>query len=482
VNANDRNPFERHGTLTRSTNGSPIDIETKGDSRDMKCRLSFLLALLVLGLSPILAQTIPPQGFVKMPDAVDCSLHNIMQGGGASTGGQFHPMSVGSLTCKASGGKAEQEVPLVSGDVNHGLLATKSFGDFFLDGGGFSLLLYIRAEQLPAFLHFLGVPTVSAPGEVAPPVDSGQAVSPAAALTSTHAPAPASAAFVPIPPDIDCSIQGLSLKETPNGWIAKTATGLSCSMHGRGPAGTKDVEFVSKKVASGGASTKDFGEIRFAIHGVPAGGGAKLPDGGRMVEVDYSLTPPEPGLVTLILNADYVNAFRSFFSAPTPFEASVASCSGQVAAARPPNAKFKKPETVWRIVNLSDCRVHYAQLIDLGIHGRAGLMMTFDGAVTLTPDPGPGEVAAHVTSIDVWKPPFLIPGTKSGLHGKFTGFAALLGSPNGTMQQEQPELQPGQGYGVVSFKDLRSKKKIAFSTFIADTVRSDEAVMPPFKD
>ncbi len=308
-----------------------------------------------------------------------------------------------------------------------------------------------------------------------------KAVAPATRQAKDDATAPALGAFVALPTDINCAIQDLDVKETPNGWVAKTAAGLSCSMQGRGPAGIKNVEFISKNLNDGAASTKDFGDIRFTIHGVPAMAQGKLPNGGRVAEVEYSGSP-EPGLVTIMLDADHLNAFRAYLSSPTPFEASVASCSGPVAAAWPPNAKFKKPEMIWRVVNLSDCSVYYAQLIDLGIRGRAGLMMTFGGGITLTPDPGPTGVAAHVTSIDAWKPPFLIPGAKSGLHGKFTGFAALLGNPNGTVRQEQPELQPGQGYEDVSFKDLGSKKRISFSKFIADTMGSDKAAAPPLKD
>ncbi len=107
----------------------------------------------------------PPPGFVKMPEVVHCSFKNVMQAGGTSTGGQWAPISVGSLTCTAYGGKAEQDVPLASGNVNNRLLATKSFGNFFVSGGGSSLQLYIPADQMQDFMQFLGAPVVSAPGK-----------------------------------------------------------------------------------------------------------------------------------------------------------------------------------------------------------------------------------------------------------------------------------------------------------------------------
>ena len=133
-------------------------------------------------------------------------------------------------------------------------------------------------------------------------------------------------------------------------------------------------------------------------------------------------------------------------------------------------------------MNLSDCSVYYAPLIDLGIHGRAGMMMIFDGAVTLAPDPGSQGAAAHVTSIDAWKSPILIPGARSSLHGRYSGFATLTSGLDGAFNQEQPELQPGRGFESVNFKDLHSKKKIGFSNFIADTVESSQAAAPPLKD
>ena len=292
-------------------------------------------------------------------------------------------------------------------------------------------------------------------------------------------PAAASAAFVPLPADIDCSVQGLDVVEGPTAWVAKSAAGLSCTM--RGLAGTKTVDFVSGTLTNGTASTKDFGEVRLIVHGVPRGGGTQLSNGGRISEVVYPLSGPDPGLVTITLGADRVSALRDYLAVPTPFEASVASCSARVAAAWPPDIRSKKPESIWRIVDLAGCNVYYARLIDLGLHCRAGMMLTFNGKVTLTLDPSRPQ-AAHVTSIDPWKPPIAIPGTKSNINGSVTGMAALLGNPDGTVRQEQPELQGGQGFDYVTFKDLRNKQKLFFPKFIADTVETDQAAAPPLKD
>jgi hypothetical protein len=123
----------------------------------MRRTCSLLLWVLCLGLTPVVSQTAPPQGYVKVPSAANCSFHNIMQAGGASTGGGWVPTSIGSLSCKASGGTGEQDVPLVSGEVKNGLFATKSFGDFFISGGGSSLQLYIGADRLQSFRQFLGI-------------------------------------------------------------------------------------------------------------------------------------------------------------------------------------------------------------------------------------------------------------------------------------------------------------------------------------
>lgn len=124
----------------------------------MKRSLSLWLGALALGTSRILAQTAPPQGFVQLPSTVECSFGNVMQSGGASTGGEFVPSSVGSLSCKVSGSgrTSPQDVPLVSGGIRDRLLATRSFGDFFVGGGGMSLQLFIRNEELQPFIQFLG--------------------------------------------------------------------------------------------------------------------------------------------------------------------------------------------------------------------------------------------------------------------------------------------------------------------------------------
>ena len=40
---------------------------------------------------------------VQLPSTVECSFGNVMQSGGASTGGEFVPGPIGSLASKASG-------------------------------------------------------------------------------------------------------------------------------------------------------------------------------------------------------------------------------------------------------------------------------------------------------------------------------------------------------------------------------------------
>lgn len=118
------------------------------------------LHLLLSGCSllfPSLAysQATPPQGFVRVPDTVNCSLYNVMQEGGASTGGAWVLSSVGSLTCKSTLGKSALDVPLADGSVNNGILTTKSFGDLYIGNGSLSSQPYIRAEQMQPFVQFL---------------------------------------------------------------------------------------------------------------------------------------------------------------------------------------------------------------------------------------------------------------------------------------------------------------------------------------
>jgi len=147
--------------------------------------------LLLLAASHAFSQAAPPGGFVKMPESLHCSMHNAMQAGGASTGGQWVLSSVGSLSCSANG-KSEQDVPLVSGVVTNGIIATKSFGDFYIAGGGFSFQIYIRSEQLEPFAQFLGAaavaPARSAPARTVPartdPAETAPAKTPSAKAAS----------------------------------------------------------------------------------------------------------------------------------------------------------------------------------------------------------------------------------------------------------------------------------------------------------
>jgi hypothetical protein len=299
---------------------------------------------------------------------------------------------------------------------------------------------------------------------------------------SPNLPAGASPDVVPIPADVDCAVKGLDLVETANGWIAKEATGLSCSISGRGPAGIKTVEFLSKALINGIATTKEFGEVTFTVNGVPPGGGTTLPNGGRVTEVESALTEKDEGFLTIALHPDQMSAFRAYLSAPTPFEASVASCSAGAAAAWPPNVKIKKQETIWRIVDLGNCSVHYTQAIDLDVQTSAGMFMTFSGTITLTPNRMQSGVSAHVTSLDAWKVPVSIPGTFANIRGQVSGMAMLIGGSDGGAQQEQPQIHGGEGFLAVIFKDIGDKKKVRVASFIADTVASDAAAAPVLKD
>ena len=121
----------------------------------MKRRIWLLSVCSLLVLSLAYSQATPPQGFVRLPDTVSCSLHNVMQEGGASTGGAWVLSSVGSLTCKSALGKSSLNVPLVDGSVNNGILATKLFGDLYIGDGSLSSQPYIRAEQVQPFVQFL---------------------------------------------------------------------------------------------------------------------------------------------------------------------------------------------------------------------------------------------------------------------------------------------------------------------------------------
>lgn len=115
------------------------------------------LIALVLPAGRSMAQTSPPQGYVAVPEAASCSFRDLTQTGGASTGGKWVLSSVGSLVC------GSKEVGLTSGAVSNRMLSTKSFGDLFIGGGGSSLQLYIRSDELNAFMSF-----VQGAGPVAP--------------------------------------------------------------------------------------------------------------------------------------------------------------------------------------------------------------------------------------------------------------------------------------------------------------------------
>ena len=203
----------------------------------MNRALSLWLGVLALGTSPILAQTATPQGFVPLPSTVDCNFGNVMQSGGASTGGEFVPSFVGSLACEASGSgrTSPQDVPLVSGEIHDRLLATKSFGDFFVGGGGMSLQLFIRNEELQSFIQFLG--GSAGPGAQQAPV---------------------------VLPDnvVQCTADGLKLKGIEDeGWTPQTIKGLTCRMAGGAP---KDVPLASGDIVDWVIATSSFGGLTVA--------------------------------------------------------------------------------------------------------------------------------------------------------------------------------------------------------------------------
>jgi hypothetical protein len=325
------------------------------------------------------------------------------------------------------------------------------------------------ASLVPVLLAGFSTPTIAQQTN-----DSGK--------VKPNLPAGASPDNVPIPADIHCAVKGLDMVETANGWVAKEATGLSCSIAGRGPAGIKTVEFQSKTLTSGMATTKDFGEITLTVIGVPPGGGTTLPNGGRVTEVEFGPTEAAGAFLAIALQPNQISAFRAYVSAPTPFEVSVTSCSAHAAAAWPPDFKIKKPETIWRVVDLGNCSVYYTQAIDLNVRTSAGMFMTFSGAITLTPNRMQSGVSAHVTSLDAWKVPVSIPGAFANIRGQVSGMAMLTGSPDGGTQQEQPQVQGGEGFLSVNFKSMGDKKKVGVVSFIADTVASDATAAPPLKD
>lgn len=137
----------------------------------LAARAGVILAAIVAALvaQPLFSQS-PPAGFIPMPDSLNCSAGNLMSGGGASTGGKFVLQSIGSITCKSTAGQSARDIPLVDGNLNKGMLATKSVGDFYVeaDMGRFpqTLQIYIRSEQLQPLMQFLD----SAPPPPPPPV------------------------------------------------------------------------------------------------------------------------------------------------------------------------------------------------------------------------------------------------------------------------------------------------------------------------
>jgi hypothetical protein len=217
----------------------PATQHDSGRIRGENVKRSFLLWLcsLALGASPILAQSATPQGFVQLPSTVECSFGNVMQSGGASTGGEFVPSFIGSLACQASGSgrTSPQDVPLVSGAIHDRLLSTKSFGDLFVGGGGMSLQLFIRNEQLQPFLQFLG-----------------GAVNPGA-----------QPALVAMPDNIiHCTAHGLKLKGVEGeGWAPQSIQGLTCRLMGGLP---KDLPLASGDIVDWVIPTGSFGGLAIA--------------------------------------------------------------------------------------------------------------------------------------------------------------------------------------------------------------------------
>jgi hypothetical protein len=120
--------------------------------------ITFAAVAAALTSQPMLSQS-PPAGFVPMPDSLNCSAGNLMSGGGASSGGKFVLQSIGSITCKSPAGQSARDIPLVDGNLNNGMLATKSFGDFFVESemSRFpqTMRIYIRSEQLQPLMEFL---------------------------------------------------------------------------------------------------------------------------------------------------------------------------------------------------------------------------------------------------------------------------------------------------------------------------------------
>ncbi len=101
----------------------------------------------------------PPAGFVPIPDSANCSAGNLMSVGSDSTGGWFVLQSIGSIACKSTAGQSARDIKLVGGKITNGMLATKLFGDFYVESHMIRfpqpIQIYIRSEQLQPFVQFL---------------------------------------------------------------------------------------------------------------------------------------------------------------------------------------------------------------------------------------------------------------------------------------------------------------------------------------
>ncbi len=93
--------------------------------------------------------------FVPLPADINCTGHDLMSSGRGGTG--WAPQSIGGLTCWISGASTAQnkEVPLSSGEIANGMLATVSFGDLKVTMQGMEINIAIRQDKLQSFRQFL---------------------------------------------------------------------------------------------------------------------------------------------------------------------------------------------------------------------------------------------------------------------------------------------------------------------------------------
>jgi hypothetical protein len=81
------------------------------------------------------------------------------------------------------------------------------------------------------------------------------------------APKKAPSAFVPLPKDIQCAVQGMSFRSTVgnNGELVNTGgsvEGLTCKMVGTAPTQEKEVPLAATEISNGMLPTKDFGNFK----------------------------------------------------------------------------------------------------------------------------------------------------------------------------------------------------------------------------